>query len=200
MILFLRLFLPIYSIVFFGLIFIYQSIRVSKQIGKNPMVLPKDDSAYGLVSAYFKLITALLILYVIGFGLAPDWVDYFGRFKQLELVELQVAGVGAWLIAFFWVMIAQRQMRNSWRIGIDSDQNTELITGGLFQVSRNPIFSGLIVNFVGLFLITPNIFTLMIMIVGTIIIQFQVRLEEQHLTNLFSDQYLDYKKRVRRFI
>lgn len=164
------------------------------------MVLPKDDSAYGLVSAYFKLITALLILYVIGFGLAPDWVDYFGRFKQLELVELQVAGVGAWLIAFFWVMIAQRQMRNSWRIGIDSDQNTELITGGLFQVSRNPIFSGLIVNFVGLFLITPNIFTLMIMIVGTIIIQFQVRLEEQHLTNLFSDQYLDYKKRVRRFI
>ena len=46
---FLRIFLPTYFIVYFGIAFVAKSVIVAKRIGKNPLVLPKDDSAYGLI-------------------------------------------------------------------------------------------------------------------------------------------------------
>ena len=46
---FLRIILPIYFIIYFGVVFVLKSVMVAKQTGKNPFVLPKDDSAFGLV-------------------------------------------------------------------------------------------------------------------------------------------------------
>jgi len=51
------------------------------------------------------------------------------------------------------VLAAQAQMGASWRIGID-DRPTELVTGGLFGLARNPIFSGLLLSLLGVVLIT----------------------------------------------
>jgi hypothetical protein len=34
-------------------------------------------------------------------------------------------------------------MKNSWRIGIDTVTKTELVTTGLFAISRNPFFFGM---------------------------------------------------------
>jgi len=46
---FIRFFIPFYFILFFTVSLVGISYKVAKQIGKNPDVLPKDDSAYGLV-------------------------------------------------------------------------------------------------------------------------------------------------------
>lgn len=200
LILFLRFFIPIYSIVFFATVFVYRTITVGKQIQKNPLVLPTDDSAYSLAGFYFKLVAVSLAMYVCVFSLLYDWYNYFGPFKSLELLEIQIVGLIIWIFVLILTVIAQHQMKSSWRIGIDTEMKTKLVTHGLFRFSRNPIFLGLILNFIGLFLITPNTVTLLLMIIGSIIIQFQVRLEEQHLTNSFGNEYLDYKKRVRRFM
>jgi protein-S-isoprenylcysteine O-methyltransferase Ste14 len=51
--------------------------------------------------------------------------------------------------------IAQYQMSNSWRIGIDEKNKTELVTKGIFY-SRNPIFLGMIISILGIFLILPT--------------------------------------------
>jgi hypothetical protein len=45
---FLRILLPTFFIVYFGIAFVEKSVIVAKRIVKNPLVLPKDDSAYGL--------------------------------------------------------------------------------------------------------------------------------------------------------
>ncbi|WP_312992108.1 hypothetical protein [Chryseobacterium flavum] len=52
---FIRFFIPFYFIFFFGVSFLGISILVARRIGKNPDVLPKDDSAYGLIGLYFKI-------------------------------------------------------------------------------------------------------------------------------------------------
>jgi len=43
-------------------------------------------------------------------------------------------------------------MGASWRVGID-DRPTQLVTGGLFSLSRNPIFSGMLLTLAGFILI-----------------------------------------------
>lgn len=60
----LRILLPAYFIIYFGIAFIAKSLIVAKRIGKNPLVLPKDDSAYGLIDLYFKLTMIIMFVYV----------------------------------------------------------------------------------------------------------------------------------------
>lgn len=191
---FLRFFLPIYLMLFFGVAFVAKSILVAKEIGKSPLVLPKDDSAYGLIGNYFKIEMLLMLVYVFVFAYQPK------SFVEIESPALQKLGILLMIISLVWVIIAQAQMKTSWRIGIDTETKTELVTSGLFKISRNPIFFGMIISLVGLFLSTPNVFTVIFLIIGYILIQIQIRMEEEFLAQLHGPSYLQYKAKVRRFI
>jgi len=197
---FLRIFLPTYFIVYFGIAFVAKSIIVAKRIGKNPLVLPKDDSAYGLIGLYFKLTMIFMFVYVLLFAFVPTLYEYFLPIRQLETLTIRYLGLGLLAFALVWTIIAQGHMKNSWRIGIDTETKTELITTGLFQFSRNPIFFGMIISLFGLFLTTPNALTGLFLILGYVLIQIQIRLEEEFLTDQHGKKYKDYKQKVRRLI
>jgi protein-S-isoprenylcysteine O-methyltransferase Ste14 len=196
----IRIGLPIYFVFYFGYVFIYKSRLVAKDIGKSPMVLPKDDSAYGLIGIYFKITHYLLLLYTIAFGIYPVIHKYLSPISILENEISQYIGIGLLSIALIWTIIAQENMKNAWRMGIDKAVKTPLITNGLFAYSRNPVFVGLILGFGGLFLMTPNTLTLMVFLLEFILIQIQIRLEEEHLEKLHGEPYLVYKSNTRRLI
>lgn len=104
------------------------------------------------------------------------------------------------ILSLIWVLIAQLQMKNSWRIGIDENTKTELITSGLFSYSRNPVFLGMIISLIGLFFTLPTLISLSFLIISVILIQIQIRLEEQFLLQQHNKFYLRYKAKVRRFL
>ena len=85
-------------------------------------------------------------------------------------------------------------------LGIDVEHRTELVRSGVFKISRNPIFVGMIVTLLGLFLISPNVVTLTTLLLGVILMGIQVRLEEEYLTRLHGDKYIEYRRNVRRWI
>lgn len=196
----LRILLPTYFIIYFGIAFVVKSVIVAKRIGKNPLVLPKDDSAYGLIGLYFKLTMIFMFIYVLLFAFVPTLYNVFLPIEQLENLPIKYIGIGLLGFALIWTIIAQGHMKNSWRIGIDTETKTELITTGLFKISRNPIFFGMIISLVGLFLTTANALTVLFMILGYVLIQIQIRLEEEFLTNEHGQNYLAYKQKVRRLI
>lgn len=196
----IRFFLPIYFVAYFGIAFVLKSIIVAKRIGKNPFVIPKDDSAYGLIGFYFKLTLIGMYIYTNAYAFFPEWHKAFLPIEQLNWDYLKVLGFVLLGISLAWTVIAQTHMKNSWRIGIDATTKTELITTGLFSVSRNPIFFGMILSLLGVFLTTPNAITLLFLILGYVLIQIQIRLEEDFLTQEHGQIYLDYKKSVRRLI
>jgi protein-S-isoprenylcysteine O-methyltransferase Ste14 len=197
---FLRIALPIYFIIYFGVAFVLKTVVVAKRIGKNPLVLPKDDSAYGLIGFYFKLTLIAMFVYVVAYALFPTWHDNFLPIIQLDNSMINYVGLGLLFISLVWTVIAQGNMKNSWRIGIDTDTKTELVTSGLFAISRNPIFFGMILSLVGLFLTTPNALTALFLILGYVLIQIQIRLEEEFLIKEHGQTYIDYKQKVRRLI
>jgi len=81
------------------------------------------------------------------------------------------------------ICYSQTQMSNSWRVGIDHSARMELKTNGLFSVSRNPVFLGMLVTLVGIFLILQNAITLLVAVISILIFQVQVRLEEIYIQN-----------------
>lgn len=196
---FIRFFIPIYFILFFAVSFLGISIVVAKKIGKNPNVLPKGDSAYALVGSYFKLMLAVLFIYTILPLVFPDLGACFTIYF-LNRSLFQYIGVGLMLLAFIWVVIAQLQMRDSWRIGIDEHVKTELISAGLFRFSRNPVFLGMTVSLIGFFFAFPTVIAFFLLIIGSILMQIQIRLEEEHLLRQHGSVYLTYKKRVGRML
>jgi protein-S-isoprenylcysteine O-methyltransferase Ste14 len=197
---FLRIILPIYFLLYFGIAFVLKSMIIGKRIGKTPLVLPTDDSPYGLIGLYFKITLLGMFLYVLLFSFLPKWYPYFLPIIQMQTNAIRYTGLGLLGFALFWTIVAQGQMKNSWRIGIDKELKTEFVTNGLFAHSRNPIFLGMIVSLIGLFLTTPNALTILFLILGYVLIQIQIRLEEEFLTELHQQSYLLYKQKVRRLI
>ncbi|RLJ32465.1 protein-S-isoprenylcysteine O-methyltransferase Ste14 [Chryseobacterium sp. 7] len=197
---FIRFFIPLYFIIFFNVSFVGISYKVARQIGKSPNVLPRDDSAYALVGKYFKLILLALFVYTILLLFFPE--DIFPAFKIdfLEINFLQYIGMTLMIFALIWVLIAQLQMKNSWRIGIDNAAKTELVTHGLFRFSRNPIFLGMTISLVGFFIVFPTVIAFSFLLIGSVLMQIQIRLEEEYLLKEHGEIYLSYKKRVKRML
>jgi protein-S-isoprenylcysteine O-methyltransferase Ste14 len=83
-------------------------------------------------------------------------------------------------------------MSNSWRVGIDHSAKTELKTNGLFSVSRNPVFLGMLSTLAGIFLIFPNAITMLTLVSSILLFQVQARLEEEYLKNTHGETYLNY--------
>ncbi|RXM38944.1 isoprenylcysteine carboxylmethyltransferase family protein [Chryseobacterium sp. CH21] len=197
---FIRFFIPSYFLLFFTISFLGISVKVAKQIGKNPNVLPRDGSAYALVGLYFKLILLALFAYVMLLLWFPESVFPAFKIQLLEYPFFQYTGLILMITAFVWVVIAQIQMKDSWRIGIDIEMKTKLVTHGLFRFSRNPIFLGMIISLIGFFLVFPTIIALFFLLMGSILIQIQIRLEEEYLIKEHGEIYQTYKKRVKRML
>jgi protein-S-isoprenylcysteine O-methyltransferase Ste14 len=197
---FLRYFLPVFFTLYFLVLVVVKGYLIRKQIGKSPMVLTTDTSAYGLLGLLFKFVMLLIGIYVFVFAFFPELYHYFVPFTYRRQEDISFAGVALLVASFIWIVIAQNAMRQSWRIGIDLETKTELITTGIFSFSRNPIFLGIVVSLIGLFMATPNVFTLCLMVIGYASIRLQIMLEEDYLTKMHGQTYLDYKRKVRRMI
>ncbi|OCA72314.1 beta-carotene 15,15'-monooxygenase [Chryseobacterium artocarpi] len=197
---FIRFFLPIYFILFFTVSFLGISLVVAKKIGKTPNVLPRDGSAYALIGSYFKTILAALFIYTMLSLLFPATVPIIFRIDILDRNLLKYIGITLMVFAFILVVIAQIQMKNSWRIGIDHTMKTNLVTSGLFQFSRNPIFLGMTISLIGFFFTSPTVIAFFFLLIGSILMQIQIRLEEEHLLKQHGSVYLTYKKRVGRML
>lgn len=196
----IRYFLLVYFILFFTCAFWGVSYRVARRIKKSPMVLPNDDSAFGLVGRYFKQLMLALFLYVVFIAFVNEPAHYLPALQWLAYPWLQYLGVALMLFAFGGVLIAQYQMRDSWRIGIDTETKTKLVTTGLFRFSRNPVFTGMLLSLAGLFLAMPDVATLFFLLTGYLLIQVQVRLEEAFLAKEHGIIYQQYQLKIRRFL
>lgn len=195
---YLFLILPVYFVVYFLWAFVIRSWMVYRSTGINPMVLPRDDSAYGLVGFYFKLTVAGLFVYVLLYAWVPGSHGYFLTIQLPYADDFQWMGLVILGVAMVWTIIAQGNMKDSWRVGIDNERKTELITEGLFRYSRNPIFLGMLLVLAGLFLVTPNAVTLIFWVVGYILIQLQIRLEEEYLRRQHGEAYATFCRKVSR--
>lgn len=196
----LRYFLPIYLVAYVMAAFFLRSFVVWKKTGVNPIVFKGSDSAHDFIGRVFKALFAVIVASVIIFAFIPNLYQYLMPIHWFEQTWLKSTGIVLLLLSLAWTILAQAQMGNSWRIGIDAEHRTELVQGGVFTLSRNPIFLGMMVTLTGLFLVIPNVATLIALLVGIIVIGIQVRLEEEYLTQMHGDKYSGYRRSVRRWI
>lgn len=196
----LRIILPIYLLFYFGVAFVWRSVVVYKTTGINPYVLGGSDNAYDYIGVVFRMTFLAVVGVIILFSVFSSFYNYAAPLFWLERDFIRWFGLVLLIASLIWTAIAQMQMGTSWRIGIDKKNRTELVQKGLFTISRNPIFLGMRLALLGFFLTIPNAITLLTLVLGDVLMQIQVRLEEEHLRNLHGKEYTDFCKKVRRWI
>ncbi len=75
-------------------------------------------------------------------------------------------------------------------------KNSNLVTKGIYQFTRHPMYYSLISISFGVFITKLSIYYLFLSITLTLIIKFKIALEEQYLKNKFQN-YLLYKNEVK---
>lgn len=174
---------------------------VYRRTGVNPYVVRGDlDRPIDFVGVLYRVPAALLVFVTLAFAFSPRVYEFATPVVWLESAATQIAGLVVMTAGIVWTALAQFHMGNAWRIGIDAENKTELIERGLFSISRNPIFLGNRVTLLGFFLAMPNAVTLVAAVMADVLIQVQVRLEEEFLTGAHGDRYREFCGRVRRWI
>ena len=98
-------------------------------------------------------------------------------------------------------MWSSRTFRNA-RTGLLTNQPASVIvTTGPYGISRNPIYVGIFLGLIGFAIGFNTLWFLVVLVVMYFLIRFGVvAREETYLENKFGAPYLDYKKRVRRWL
>jgi protein-S-isoprenylcysteine O-methyltransferase Ste14 len=197
---FLRIFLPMYFVIFIAAAFGYRIYITWKRTGVKPYFLGKPDSLLGIMGILIivGVLTCLTVALIYSFS--PSLYQTFGPIASMQRNDLNVFGVFLLLISLAWIVFAQAQMGSSWRIGVDESQKTDLVTSGVFRFSRNPIYLGMAATLIGLFFVLPTSTTLSLLVGGIATIHLQILLEEQDLQKKHGQVFTDYTKKVRRWI
>ena len=96
---------------------------------------------------------------------------------------------------------AQLAMGDSWRVGVDPEERTDLVTSGPFKLVRNPIYSAMLPTVFGLVLMVPSALAIAAFLTLLAGLELQVRLvEEPYLLRTHGDEYATYAARVGRFV
>jgi protein-S-isoprenylcysteine O-methyltransferase Ste14 len=122
------------------------------------------------------------------FLILPD--GFAGIFGNL----LFLSGIGLIAIAFVQMRKAKTNIE-PWK------PTTAIIDSGLYGLSRNPIYLAMVLIYLGLSLLVNSVWLLIFLPLVLLVIHFGVIVrEEKYLEGKFGEDYLDYKKRVRRWI
>ncbi len=146
----------------------------------------------------------VLFIVALVLGVAAPVLDLAGVVEPAGAVDGRFAhGLGGVLAAagIILTLASQGAMGRSWRIGVDADERTALVTSGLFSVVRNPVFSAMSMTGAGLALLVPNIVALLGIAALLTALELQTRVvEEPYLLRTHGERYARYASRVGRFV
>lgn len=113
----------------------------------------------------------------------------------------RIAGAFVGSCGVFVFILAVVTMRDSWRAGVSETERTDLVTGGVYQISRNPAFLGFDLVYIGILLMFFNWVLLAVSVFAGLMFHLQiVNVEEDFLVRTFGEAYLDYRKKVNRYL
>lgn len=111
----------------------------------------------------------------------------------------KIVGAVMCFIADVILAVAVICMSDSWRAGIPENEETKLITGGIYRISRNPAFLAFDLMFLGMLMMFFSLPLAVVVAATAIALHFQILNEEKYLSAKFGEEYKSYKSSVGRY-
>ena len=118
--------------------------------------------------------------------------------------------LGTWRVPIGWAVLVAFALWNGWALVLLAQHRTGLLPGqptrrivtrGPFARSRNPLYVGLLALHLGLALVVPSVWALILLPASAALLHWgAIRPEERFLTETFGAEYTAYAARVRRWL
>ena len=109
-------------------------------------------------------------------------------------------GVVLGMIGDFIFGTAVLTMKDNWRAGLAEDDKTQMVTNGIYGISRNPAFLGFDCVYLSILIMFFNSVLLLFSFFAMVMLHLQILQEEKYLPTVFGQEYLDYQRKVCRYI
>ncbi len=103
-------------------------------------------------------------------------------------------------VAFAATWVCWTKMGTSWRMGIDPTERTELVFNGPYACVRHPIYALSSLLMLTTVAAVPSPLIVLVAILHLLLLQWEARREERHLSALHGPAYVNYIARVGRFL
>lgn len=180
-------------IAIFILAFFLRNLITSHNVGKS-------------IRGTSKIVTASIILSIINYQIAlflvlsPELSNYLLVINLPANNFIVITGCIVLVLALIMSLWALYTMKNSWRVGITEGQQTELVTTGIYRISRNPYFTSYGLLFAGVIFVHPSFILGITAVSQMIIFHRMILAEEKFLLETHGDGYLKYRQSVPRYI
>ena len=145
----------------------------------------------------FLLFAVWALFWVV--SLFPEYRNIVPFQIQNQIPDVQKLMAVVFLIPANLIIVpAYLSMGLITNIGLPTGKH-ELRTGGIYRISRNPMYASFIFLNTAAFLFIPSILLLAVMIYGMVVHHFIILGEEKYLESEFGAEYLDYKSKVARY-
>jgi protein-S-isoprenylcysteine O-methyltransferase Ste14 len=165
-------------------IYWYAARKTDKAVQRRESVISRAAHIIplGLAVALFALPDlwrGWLSLRILPFGFVTYWVG----------VILLVAGL-------VFTVSARRHLGGNWSGTVTVKRNHELIRTGPYALVRHPIYTGLLLGFIGSAISLGEVRGVVAVALVIVAFMLKIRLEERWMTENFGDAYHRYKKEV----
>lgn len=163
---------------------------------RPPTVLGKIEDTVGGLLPPLRIYETFAYAWPFSFHL---WPSLLGR-EIISAEPLKMIGVALWLAALAIYLAALKAFGSSWRLRVGSADASQLVTNGIFKLSRNPIYVSFVCMGLGTFLILGKLIFLLIVLASVPLLHRRIRREEEYLQTTHGAVYRDYCAKVGRHL
>jgi protein-S-isoprenylcysteine O-methyltransferase Ste14 len=184
-----------FACLLFALLLVRAYYHVKAGTPREPLIgarEPQDEGARRLIWSWILMASFGVYIFF------PSWLSW-SWMPLLDVVRWTGLGVGMLgLLLLVWVQHSLGS-RFSATLRVRRDQN--LVTTGPYRTVRHPMYTALILLWVGLAVISASWFILLWVLLGASgIIRTRAPLEEAMMLEAFGDTYREYMRRTGRFL
>ena len=176
-------------------------VRVNRKTHKLGGLVPDQPLERAMWLVWVPLVAAWLALPYLALVRphAPLAMPAFARLVQ-PYAAVRWFAAGAAVLALLATSLCWSRMGTGWRMGVSTTGGETLITDGLFQYVRHPIYALSMLLMICTMIVVPTLPMLAVGAVHLALLQMKARNEERHLTALHGDAYREYLARTARFV
>jgi protein-S-isoprenylcysteine O-methyltransferase Ste14 len=182
----------VFYAVFFSIFLCSHSLLILTRIRRAPSTKAKfGPGARSILLAGSLFLWSLVLVSALfgytGIGVLPDWTYYLG-------LSLSILGNGIW----FW---GYQTLGRFYSQELVIYQGHQLVERGPFRFVRHPMYTGLILVYVGIgWAVQSWAAVVLTSLAATMLPAYRIPVEEKTLISEFGEQYMSYSKRVKRLI
>lgn len=151
------------------------------------MLIPNQEKIERLFKTPFFKYFLPVSLTVIS---AYFWVNF------IEINFIKIIGLTINMLGLIMWWTGKLTLAQNWNVGFGKPKLSQLVTHGIYSKVRHPMYWGINLTLVGLALIYPKIWFIVISLIVIFYFIFRMKRENKYLMETLGEEYQNYKNKT----